>query len=76
MGCLSDLLGSGMLACQNAINFSIIFPRKAFGPTLHPYFRLFMDIVDFFPLYLEPCSSAEVQLFQPCMGETLETLPR
>lgn len=70
-GCLSDLLGSGMLACQNAVDSSIIPLRKAFGPTLHPYFRLVMDTVGFFPLYLQPYSSAEVQLFQPSTGETL-----
>lgn len=65
-GCLSDLLGSGMLACQNAMDFGIIPLRKVFGPTLHPYFRL-----NLFPLYLKPFSTAEVQLLQPCMEETL-----
>lgn len=29
-----------------------------------------MNTVEFFSLYLELCSSAEVQLLQPCMVET------
>lgn len=30
-----------------------------------------MNSVDFFPLYLELCSSAEAQLLQPHMGDLI-----